>query len=341
MRQVVITRHGPPEVLKPRDAADPTPGEAEVRIAVRAAGINFVDIFARLGVYPDAPAPPFVPGYEVAGEIDAVGHHVSGYREGDRVMAFTRFGGYADKIVVPSAHAFPAPPRLSDAEAAAVPVNYLTAFIALWRLANLAPGETVLIHGAGGGTGIAAMQLARLRGAVIIATASAAKHDAVRRCGADHVIDYRGTDVASEVRRLTGDRGVDVVLDPLGGSSFRQSYRLLAPLGRLIVYGASDIVVGERRSLLRLARSFLEMPAFRPLALIQQNRGVLGLNVGRLWTEVRQVTAAMEVLIHEIEAGRLRPVIAREFALEQAADAHRFIQSRGNIGKVILRPTGS
>jgi NADPH:quinone reductase-like Zn-dependent oxidoreductase len=203
-------------------------------------------------------------------------------------------------------------------------------------MANLERGETVLIHGAGGGTGIAALQLARLRRAVVIATASSSKHDALRRLGADHLIDYRRTDVVAAVRRLTDNRGVDVILDPLGGRSARQSYALLAPLGRLILYGASESVGGERRSLLRIARAFLAMPTFRSLALIEQNRAVFGLHAGRLWSEARPLTAAMEMLIGELESGRLRPVVARTFDLECAAEAHRFIHSRANIGKVVL-----
>jgi NADPH:quinone reductase-like Zn-dependent oxidoreductase len=336
MRQIVITRYGGPEVLKLRETAAPAPREGEVRIAVRAAGINFVDILARMGVYPDAPTPPFVPGYEVAGEIEAVGGHVAGRREGDRVMAFTPFGGYADTVVVPAAHTFLVPPQLTNPEAAAVPVNYLTAYIALWRLANVEPGETVLIHGAGGGTGIAALQLARLRRAVVIGTASSSKHEALRGYGADHLLDHRRDDITREVRRLTDNRGVDVVLDPLGSASFRQSYDLLAPLGRLIVYGASEVVTGERRSLLQITRAFLQMPKFRPLALIEQNRGVFGLHAGRLWTEVARVRAAMAILIQELEVQRLHPVIARTFELERADEAHRFIHARANIGKVVL-----
>jgi NADPH:quinone reductase-like Zn-dependent oxidoreductase len=336
MRQVVIPRYGPPDVFETRELPDPAPGDGEIRIRVRAAGVNFADILARLGLYPDAPKPPLVVGYEVAGHIDAVGRSVVGIAEGDRVVALTRFGGYADTVVVPADQAFHFPDGLSDAEAAAVPVNYLTASLALYRMAALAPGETVLVHNAGGGVGIAATQLARLRRATVIGTASAFKHDALRAFGVDHAIDYRHANVADEVSALTHGRGVDVILDPIGGRSFMASYRMLAPLGRLIVFGLSAAAPGERRSVWHAFRAWLSTPRFNPLSLINRNRGVFGLHIGHLWGERRQLAPVMELLISELRAERLKPVVARTFPLERAADAHRFIQSRQNIGKVVL-----
>ena len=336
MRQVVIPRYGAPDVLETRQAPDPSPGDDEIRIRVRAAGINFADILARLGLYPDAPKPPMVVGYEVAGRIDAVGRNVVSFAEGDRVLALTRFGGYSDSVVVPIAQAFHCPDDLSDAEAAAVPVNYLTASIALYKMAALAPGDTVLVHNAGGGVGIAATQLARLRRATVIGTASAFKHDALRSFGVDHAIDYRHANVAEEVKKLTRGRGVDVILDPIGGRSFTDSYRMLAPLGRLIIFGLSAAATGEKRNLWRAAQAWVTTPRFNPLSLINRNRGVFGLNVGHLWEERRQLATTMEMLISELRAGRITPVVARTFPLDRAADAHRFIQSRGNIGKVVL-----
>jgi NADPH:quinone reductase-like Zn-dependent oxidoreductase len=336
MRQVVITRHGTPDVLQLREAPDPAPGDGEIRIAVRAAGVNFADVLARLGLYPDAPKPPVVVGYEVAGVVDAVGRGVTKHRAGDRVLALTRFGGYADLVVAPADFVFAIPDGVDDAEAAAIPVNYLTAYLALYRLANLSAGETVLIHGAGGGVGIAATQLARLRGARIIGTASGAKHDAIRRQGVDHAIDYRRANVVAEVRQLTHDRGADVVLDPLGGSSFADSYRLLAPLGRMVIYGVSNLAAGERRSWLRAIATIVRMPRFTPLSLMNRNRGVFGLNLGHLWEEHRSLVEPMVIILGDVAAGRLRPVVARAFPLERADDAHRFMQSRANIGKVVL-----
>jgi len=336
MRQVFITRYGAPEVLEVREAPDPEPGPGHVRIRVGAAGVNFADILARLGLYPDAPKPPVVVGYEVVGDIDAVGPGVTHRPEGSRVMALTRFGGYADRVVVPAEFTFPVPARLSEAEAAAVPVNYLTALLALYRMANISAGETVLIHGAAGGVGIAATQLARLRRATIIGTASASKHQALRTFGVDHTIDYGKVDVTAEVRRLTNGRGVDVVLDPLGGKSFKTSYALLAPFGRLVIYGVSGVASGERRNWWRVGRVLMQLPSFKPVSMMNHNRGVFGLNLGHLWDQRRQLAAAMDILLQEVDTERLRPVVAKTFPLERAADAHRFMQDRANIGKVVL-----
>ncbi len=336
MRQVVIPRYGPPDVFETRELPDPSPGDGEIRIRVRAAGVNFADVLARLGLYPDAPKPPLVVGYEVAGHVDAVGRSVVGLAEGDRVVALTRFGGYADTVVVPAAQAFHFPDALSDSEAAAVPVNYITAALALYRMAALAPGETVLVHNAGGGVGIAATQLARLRRATVIGTASAFKHAALRSFGVDHAIDYQHANVAEEVKTLTRGRGVDVILDPIGGRSFTASYRMLAPLGRLIIFGLSAAAPGERRNVWHAFQAWMSSARFDPLSLMNRNRGVFGLNVGHLWDERRQLAPLFEMLFSELRAERLKPVVARTFPLERAADAHRFIQGRQNIGKVVL-----
>jgi NADPH:quinone reductase-like Zn-dependent oxidoreductase len=336
MRHIVIPRHGPPDVLALREAPDPAPGPGEVRVDVRAAGVNFADVMARMGLYPDAPPLPFVPGYEVSGRIDAIGPGVTNLAPGDRVVALTRFGGYATSVVTPAFCVFRIPDRLNNVDAAALPVNYLTAFLALHRLANVSEGEVVLIHGAGGGVGTAAVQLARLRGATVIGTSSGAKHDMIRQLGAAHTIDYRTANVVDEVRRLTSGRGADVILDSIGGRSFADSYRLLAPLGRLVMCGVSSIAPGERRRLWPIVRAMTRMPRFKPLSLMNRNRGVFGINLAHLWDEHVKLGQAMRQLLDEVDAGRLRVIIARTFPLEDAAAAHRYLQSRSNIGKVVL-----
>ncbi len=336
MLQAVITRHGSPDVFEMRERADPVPSAGQVRIRVRAAGVNFSDILSRIGLYPDAPKPPMVVGYEVAGQVDAIGADITGIAEGDRVIALTRFGGYSDVVVVSADQCFPVPGDLSDAEAAAVPVTYLTSALALYRMAALAPGETVLVHNAGGGVGIAATQLALLRRARVIGTASALKHAALRSFGIEHLIDYTSADVAAEVARITRGRGADVILDPIGGASFTASYRMLAPLGRLVMFGISAAAPGTSRSWWKAFRAWRETPRFDPLSLINRNRGVFGLHVGHLWEERAQLAPLMDMLLSELRSGRLHPVVAKTYPLAQAADAHRFIQSRSNIGKVVL-----
>jgi NADPH:quinone reductase-like Zn-dependent oxidoreductase len=336
VHQVVFDRYGGPEVLSIREATRPALAPGDVGIAVSAAGVNFADVMARMGLYPDAPKPPLVLGYEVAGVVDAVGPGIRHLHGGDRVVALTRFGGYATHVVVPADYVFPIPPSVSLADAAALPVNYLTASLALYRLANLAAGETVLIYGAGGGVGIAATQLARRRRARIIGTASTAKHDALRAVGVDHPLDPAVDDLVREVRRLTKDRGADVVLDPIGGKSFGISYRLLAPLGRLVVYGVSAIAPGRRRNWWHAGRAVMQMPSFKPLSLMNRNRGVLGLNLAHLWEERDQLAATMLPLLGDLHEGRLQPVIGRTFPLARAAEAHHYIQSRANVGKILL-----
>lgn len=335
-RHVVIPRHGPPDVLEMREIPLPVPAPTQIRIAVQAAGVNFADVLARMGLYPDAPRLPFAPGYEVVGVVDAVGGQVARPHIGERVLALTRFGGYATHVVVDTDYAFTLSPAVSDNEAVALPVNYLTAYLALYRLANVSAGETVLLIGAGGGVGIAAIQLARLRRARVIGAASERKHHALRALGVDQVLDYRQVDLAGEVRRLTDGRGVDVVLDPVGGKGLETSYRLLAPLGRLVTYGVSAVSAGERRSWWRAARAVRQMPSFRPISLMNHNRGVFGLNLAHLWDERRQLASPMQLLLEELSAGRLRPLVDKTFPLDDAASAHRFIHARANIGKVIL-----
>jgi NADPH:quinone reductase-like Zn-dependent oxidoreductase len=203
-------------------------------------------------------------------------------------------------------------------------------------MANVAAGETVLIHNAGGGVGVAAAQLAALRRARLIGTASAAKHAALQRFGFDHLIDYRTTNVFKEVKRLTGGRGVDVVLDPIGGGSFAESYALLAPLGRMVMFGVSRIAPSRTRDYLTIVKTLWAMPKFKPFSLINRNRGVFGLNVGHLWDAREQLAPVVAALMRDFESGRLAPVIARTFPLEHVADAHAYLQSRANIGKVVL-----
>jgi NADPH:quinone reductase-like Zn-dependent oxidoreductase len=339
MRSVWITRHGGPEVLEVRETPEPVPGPGQVRVRVRAAGLNFAELMARMGLYPDAPRLPAVVGYEVAGEVDAVGPGVSAPAVGDRVLGLVRFGGHAEAVVLPATHALPMPTGMSFEQGAALPVNYATAWHALFRVGHLARGQSVLVHMAAGGVGIAALQLARtVPGVTVFGTASASKHAALREEGCDHPIDYRTADYVAEVRQLTGGRGVDLVLDALGGDDWKKGYGLLRPAGMLVTYGFANMAPGPRRSLLHVARQFLSIPRFSPMALMDDNRGVAGVNMGHLWGEPEMVLAELEALLALFREGRIRPRIDSTFRFEEAHKAHERLQGRGNVGKVLLVP---
>ncbi|MBM4269927.1 MAG: zinc-binding dehydrogenase [Deltaproteobacteria bacterium] len=340
MRQVWIPRPGPPEVLEVREAPDPTPGAGAVRIRVEAAGVNFADIAARLGTYQDCPPMPVVVGYEVAGRVDAVGSGVDRSWEGKDVLAMTRFGGYSDVACVPLPQVFERPSGLDAAAGAALPVNYMTAWQLVVVMGGLARGDRVLIHSAGGGVGVAVTQIARHLGATVIGTASRGKHDFLRALGVDHCIDYRTEDFVARVREITGGRGVELALDAVGGSSFAKSYEILGATGRLGMFGLSAGTTGKDRSRLDFLRAVVAMPwlKFNPVALMNGNKGVFGVNMGRMWDEIDRLRPWMGRILDLWREGVTRPVVDRTFPFSEAAAAHHYLQDRKNQGKVLLVP---
>ncbi len=338
MRQVWITRAGSPEVLQVREAPDPAPQPGEIRIRVEASGVNFADLMARMGVYPDAPKIPCVVGYEVAGTVDSLGEGVTGIQIGDPVVALTHFGGYADVVCVPVIAAYSRPPRMSALVGAALLVNYLTAYQLLVVMGSLHQGDRVLIHSAAGGVGLAALDICRIYGAVTLGTAAVSKHEFLRSRGLDHPIDSRAADFAKEVQSVTHGEGVEIVLDSVGGPNWRKNYRLLAPSGRLMAFGASSLAAGSRRSLAALVRVGLSLPRFTPLALMDANKGVLGVNIGHLWDKPQLVRGWGEQLLDWYNEGRIDPHVGRTFPFAEAPAAHRYLHSRSSIGKVLLVP---
>jgi NADPH:quinone reductase-like Zn-dependent oxidoreductase len=344
MKAVVQTGTGGPEVLQVQERPDPPVGPGEVRIAVRAAGINFADTMARVGLYPDAPKPPCVLGYEVAGTVESVGEGVTAHTVSDRVAAGTRFGGQAELVVVPESQALPLPEQFSFEQGAAFPVNYGTAYAAMIVMGSLRAGDRVLIHAAGGGVGTAATQIARNAGAEIFGTASPQKHEAIRAQGVDHPIDYRSLDFEAETMRITAGEGVDLVLDALGPTSFRKDYRLLRPGGRLVMYGLSESSSAGRRDLAAALKSLAKMPLatmpwWKSLAVMNENKGVFGLNMLKWWEREGNLDRVTEPLMADVAAGRLEPVVAESFPFERAGEAHEFIAARRNVGKVLLFPS--
>ncbi len=337
MKALLITEHGPPDVLRIQERPDPLPGAGEVRIRVHAAGINFADLLARVGLYPDAPKPPCVVGYEVAGEVESLGEGVEDLSVGDRVAGGCDFGGYSELVVTGAANVFPLPDGWSYQEGAAVPVVYATAYAALVRYGNVQEGERVLLQAAAGGVGIAATQIAKILGAEVFGTASASKHDAIRGFGVDHAIDYRSEDFVKEVRRITGEkRPLDLAMDAIGGRSFKKSFSLLHAGGRLVCFGASAVQSGERGSRPRALKALAQMPFFHPIKLMSESKTVIGLNMKTLWDEKGSLDDYVDPLRRWMDDGSIRPVVAKAFPLEQGAEAHRYLHEGKNVGKVVL-----
>lgn len=339
MRAIWITRHGGPGVLEVRETPDPEPRPGEVRIRTRAVGLNFAEVSARQGLYPDAPKPPCVVGYEGSGVVDALGEGVSEPAVGTRVLYMSRFGGHSSVVSVPAAQAIPIPDAMSFEDAAALPVTYLTAHHMLFHIARIRSREHVLIHMAAGGVGTAVLQLCRtVDGVVTYGTASARKHDYVREQGCDHPIDYRSLDYVEEVKRLTGGRGVDLVLDALGGADWKKGYSLLAPAGMLIAFGLANVNTGGKRKLLHVIGQIARVPRFNPMKLMDHNRTVSGVNMGHLWDEVELITGQLRRLVELYEAGKVKPHIGGSFPFSRVAEAHAELEYGRNIGKIILTP---
>ena len=324
MRAVTATRLGPPaESLEVVEAPDPAPGAGQVLLAVEAAGVNYVDALFVRGEYQIRPQPPFVPGSEVAGTVLAVGEGVSRPAVGERVLASCGLGGYADRLVVPAAQAVSVPDELDAARAAAFTQSYCTALFALRERARLQPGEQVLVLGAGGGVGLAAIDVATALGATAIAVASTeGKRRAALDQGAVAAIDPAEEDVKARARELSGG-GVDVVVDPVGGELTEPALRALGLFGRLLVIGFAGGGI----------------PRLPTNQVLLRNRAVLGVDWGA-WgmAEPRANRTLLGELLEWAAAGRLHPVAPGTYPLERAADALDDLEQRRITGKVVLVP---
>ena len=342
MRAVVITKHGGPDVLEVQERPDPDVGPGQVRVAVRASGINFADLMARSGIYPDAPPLPSVVGYEVAGEVESVGAGVESVAVGDRVVAGTRFGGYAELVSVDQKQVLALPDSMTFEQGAALVVNYATAYAGLVMMGGLREGDRMLIQAAAGGVGIAAIQIGKRIGAEVFGTASAAKHEAIREQGCDHPIDYHAVDFGEEVMRITDGEGVDVVMDAIGPRSFRKSYRILRQGGRLIMFGLAEAQTGDRRDLPALVKSLARMPLatvpwWKSLAMMNENKGIFGLNM-LSWWDREGLDRLIPRLAEGLAGNEYAPVVAASFPFDRAGEAHAFLAEGRNVGKVVLTP---
>jgi NADPH:quinone reductase len=323
MIAIEIREPGDADVLVPAERPRPVPAAAEVLVKVVAAGVNRPDVFQRLGRYPPPPGASDIPGLEVAGTIESLGEEVTGWRVGDAVCALVAGGGYAEYCVAPALQCLPAPRGLDLVAAAAIPETFFTVWTNVFERGRLASGESILIHGGSSGIGTTAIQLARARGARVFATAgSAEKCAACERLGAEHAINYRETDFLAAIQELTGGRGVDVVLDMVGGEYFSRNVDALAVDGRLVEIAA-----------LRGAKAEIFIPA-----VMQRRLTITGSTLrARPVADKGAIARALHANVWPlIESGAVKPIIFRTFPLARAADAHRLLESSQHIGKLVL-----
>ena len=338
MKAAVVTRYGGPEVMEIQDVPLPRPAEGQILVRVRAIGLNFADVFGRLGVYPNTPPPPFIPGLEFSGDVVAVAPDVTKFTGRERVMGYSRLGSHAEYVCLGASYATTVPGSMTYEEAAAFLATGMSAYHGIVRLANLRKGEKLLVHAAAGGVGLATLQIAKQIGAEIFATAGTEEKLALAgKFGADHLFNYRDTDFASEITRITGGYGVDVVMDSVGGEVFKKSWRLLAQMGRYILFGVSSVTGKGALSRLKAAAAFSMMRPIFPPSLISANRGIHGFNLGTLSGKESYFADAAKEILRYFDEGFLKPVIGHVFPFEKIVEAHAFLQTRRSSGKIVVQ----
>lgn len=337
MRAIVLRRHGGPEVLRPVAVPEPVPKTGEVRVRVRTIGINYAEVLSRRGLYGWAPPLPYVPGMEAFGVIDALGPESRERRVGESVIVGAQYGCYAESVCVPEPQALPAMASFTAEENAAFAVNYLTAWVALLEMARLRPSDRVLVQAAAGGVGTAAVQLAKRFGCTVYGAAgSEAKLERLRRLGVDHAVNYRAGDFERELREVTAGRGVDVVLELVGGEVHRKSVRLLAPLGRIVVAGFASLNL-KWWSPLSWWRTWRDLPRADVRQMATGSLGVLATHLGYLLEHRERLAALWRDLTGFVVGHGIRPVVGATFAFDEIGRAHTLMESRGSIGKIVVR----
>jgi NADPH:quinone reductase len=357
MKRVIVERYGGPEVLRVVEDDDPRPGPSEARVRVLAAGVSITDAQLRAGTYLGVPEPPFTPGYELVGVVEELGPGCSRLREGDRVAALTVWGAYAERVCVPEVEAVEVGEELDPAEVVSLVLTYMTAYQCLHRMAMAKSGETVLVHGAAGRVGTAVLELGALAALRLYGTASARDRGAVERLGGV-AIDYRNEDFLARVRELPG-KGVDVVLDGLGGALSLRSFRALRPGGRLVVFGHYAMLAHGRKSWRGWLEWYAATAGVALWGLLSPRRRVLAYRIQKLRDRVQVLPVgpgrrALPVgggprnpewfredflaLLELLRADKIHPAIAERLPLSDARRAHELLAQSASVGKLVLVP---
>ncbi|XP_053119722.1 synaptic vesicle membrane protein VAT-1 homolog [Hemicordylus capensis] len=341
-RALVLTGSGGYEKVKLQTKqlpeAEPSPGPDQVSVQVQACGLNFADLLARQGLYEKQTTPLVSLGMEAAGTVLAVGEGVACPKVGDKVMVLAKSGLWQEIVTVPATQTFLMPEGMNFEEAAAFLINYITAYMVLFDFGNLRPNQSVLVHMAAGGVGTAAVQLCKtLENITIFGTASASKHEALKENGVTHPIDYRTADYVAEVRKIS-PKGVDVVLDPLGGSDTAKGFNLLKPMGKLVTYGVANVLTGQKKNLMAMAKTWWNQFSINALQLLGHNKAVCGYYLGGLEEETELITGVVTKLIALYNQGKIKPKVDSVWSFDQVVDAMKRMQEKKNIGKVVLVP---
>ncbi|XP_053664158.1 synaptic vesicle membrane protein VAT-1 homolog-like [Anopheles marshallii] len=341
MRAVVLTGFGGFKNVKILKKPEPSPQAGEVLIRVKACGLNFQDLMVRLGAIDSPPKTPTILGFECAGEIEAVGEEVEGFKVGDRVVALPEFRAWSELVVVPTKYVYHIPEEMTFQDAAAIVMNYLVAYILIFDLVSLREGKSMLLHSVGGGVGQAIVQLVRtVPNVTIFGVCSKSKHEALAATGLiDHLIDR--TDYVNEVRKITTE-GVDIVMDCLCGEECNRGYGLLKPMGKYILYGSSNVVTGETKSFFSVARSWWQVDKVSPIKLFDENKSLGGFNLRHLLYQQdgsEYVRSTVDKIFGLWKEGKVKPVVDSAWALEDVAEAMQKMHDRKNIGKLVLDPS--
>ncbi|XP_067314494.1 synaptic vesicle membrane protein VAT-1 homolog-like [Pseudorasbora parva] len=337
MRAVVLTGFGGLNKLKVTKKPMPEPQEGEVKIRVKACGLNFLDLMVRQGNIDNPPKTPLVPGFECSGIVENVGENTQGFEIGDRVMAFVNYNAWAEVVCTPLDFVYKIPDDMTFPEAAAFSMNFVAAYMMLFEVANLQEGMSVLVHSAGGGVGQAVAQLcSTVPNVTVFGTASPFKHEAIKH-SVTHLFD-RNLDYVPEVKKISPE-GVDIVLDSLCGENTGKGLTLLKPMGTYILYGSSNMVTGETKSFFSFAKSWWQVEKVNPIKLYEENKVMAGFSLLNLLFKqggCSRVKKAVQKLLSLYDQKKIKPLVDSLWALEEVKEAMQRIHDRGNIGKLIL-----
>lgn len=338
MKAHVLVRNGAAEkAFELQDRPKPAAKAGQVCIAVECFGLNFADVMARLGLYKDAPPLPAILGYEVVGRIESVGEGVDALKPGQRVVAFTRFSGYAEFAVTDWRAVAPIPEEMDAAKAAALATQYGTAYYCACEMVQLHPGDRVLVQAAAGGVGTALVQLAKRAGCEVFGTAGGAKKlEYLKKLGVDHPIDYRSQDFAEVIQALPGNPKMDVVFDSIGGKTYSKGMRLLNSGGRMVSFGAAQRS-GQKGGIFSSLKLMWDFGIILPVVLIMHSRGAIGVNMLRLADNRPDVLQrVMHKVVELATAGEIDPQVGGRFSASEIGKAHHFLESRESTGKVAV-----